>query len=256
MSDAIEGAAASDDGAGAGDSDYGPVSDRFRPGDLVVDVEDADTDADEAVVVNVPPVAARDWDAYTTDDGDTVSVAEDNPGYSPDAPVVVVAFADELGDARPEYDGNGPLALAPLTDDVMVYGFPEARLDRVGEYDGPAGVTDDDGGGDTGGDSDTGGDDGTGTVGNDSGEGDGPDGASADPHDDILDDLRALADHLAAGADVAVRDPRGADTTPWVRVDKLGDTYRVHGDGTVDGDGPLVDRLTDLAGDYLGGGEA
>jgi hypothetical protein len=232
MSDAAEGATASDAGDGAEGGDDAPVSDRFRPGDLVVDVEDGDPDADEAVVVNLPPVAARDWDAYTTPDGDTVTVADDNPGYSADAPVVVVAFADELADARPEYDGGGPLALASLTDDVMVYGFPEARLDRVGEYDGGADIADDDG------------------------DGDGPAGADDDAHDDTLDDLRALADHLAAGAGVAVRDPRGADATPWVRVDKLGDTYRVHGDGTVEGDGPLADRLADVAAGYLGGGEA
>ena len=95
-------------------------------GARVVDVEDEDPN--EAVVVNCPPVPAAEWGAYV-DAGEEVTVADDNPGYDPDAEVVVVAFADELAGAHPSYEGEDPLPLSEA--DCATYAFPPGRLKRV-----------------------------------------------------------------------------------------------------------------------------
>jgi hypothetical protein len=80
---------------------------RLSIGDTVVDGEDGD--GDEAFVVNLPPKAAADWGVRR--DGEQTTVAEDNPSYPDDAPVVVVAFQADLEPAGVEYDGDEPLDL-------------------------------------------------------------------------------------------------------------------------------------------------
>jgi hypothetical protein len=235
MSEAAEGGGDGDPVAGAEAPDDLPDrSHRFHCGDLVVDVEDGDPDADEAVVVNRPPVLASDWGVYYDRDlGEEVTVADDNPGYPDDDPVVVVAFAPALEDARPDYDGGEALPLSDLSEDVPVYAFPEGRLERVGHYRGPTTGSDDSGAG--------------------------ADTDAVDEEGDsspTRDDLEALADRLHDGAEVTVRDPDEEDATPWVRVDKLGSTYLIHADGDVDGDGPHADAIREVAADYLGGGTA
>lgn len=106
-------------------------------GARVVDVDD--DDPNEAVVVNRPPVPAAEWVAYV-DDGNEVTVADDNPGYDAEAEVVVVAFADELTAAHPTWDGDDPLALGGA--DCATYAFPPGRLDRVDGTDPEALLTD------------------------------------------------------------------------------------------------------------------
>jgi hypothetical protein len=107
-----------------------PDSEAFDLGDRVLDRED--DDPDEAVVVNRPPVAAEEWTVFH-ENGEEVTVADDNPGYDPKAEVIVVAFAAELEDAHPAYDADEPLALAEA--ECYTYAFPPGRLERVDDTD-------------------------------------------------------------------------------------------------------------------------
>lgn len=69
------------------------TQDDFAIGDTVVDREQSDPDI--AVVVNRPPMAAEEWEAYRSD-GEVVTVADDNPEYDPTSKVVVVMYPDAL----------------------------------------------------------------------------------------------------------------------------------------------------------------
>lgn len=169
-------------------------------GDVVVD-RDADSDQqNEAVVVNVPPPNADEWETP----GGTVATHPVNQQYPADADVVVVVFREELDEARPDYDGSRALSLATLADErVPYFAFPRPRLRRVGELEGALGVSD-------------------------------------------RRMLRVLADRLEAG---------GMDVTvdgDQLTASKLGETYRVDADGTVDGDGALATQLRDAVDEVLG----
>jgi hypothetical protein len=117
-------------------------------GDIVIDRERSDskkktknsnkseteTETDRAVVVNVPPVTAEEWDVF--DRGTTV--AEDNPQYRSDAPVAIVVFMPELDSEFQYYSGVAPLTLTRLNvSGVNWYAFPQPRLRKVGSK-GPA----------------------------------------------------------------------------------------------------------------------
>jgi hypothetical protein len=106
-------------------------------GARVVDVDDEDPN--EAVVVNLPPVPAAEWIAYV-DDGEEVTVADDNPEYNAAAEVVVVAFADEFDAAHPTWNADNPLPLGEA--DCATYAFPPGRLKRVDDTDPEALLTD------------------------------------------------------------------------------------------------------------------
>lgn len=116
-------------------SDDPPVA---EVGARVVDRDDPDPN--EAVVVNTPPVPADEWEAYTRYDGEEVTVAADNPGYDAGAEVVVVAFAEDLADAHPQYAGDAPLELGSV--ECPTYAFPPGRLERVDTTDPEALLTD------------------------------------------------------------------------------------------------------------------
>lgn len=103
---------------------------RLSIGDTVVDSEDDDPDG--ALVVNLPPVACDDWGVDRGDDEDR-TVADDNPSYPADAPVVVVAFRSDLSESHPEYEGEVPL---DLPAECKTYAFPAPRLDLVDDEDG------------------------------------------------------------------------------------------------------------------------
>ena len=64
------------------------TQDDFALGDTVVDREQDDPDT--AIVVNRPPMAAKDWEAYRVN-GEVVTAAEDNPEYDPASNVIVAS---------------------------------------------------------------------------------------------------------------------------------------------------------------------
>ena len=102
----------------------------FEIGDLVVDTDD--TNPNLACVINLPGIPCRRWDAYKTESGEQLTVADTNPDYDPDAHVVVCLFVDQIEEHYPDWDGTHPLDLATVTaDDVTHYGFPPGRLDTV-----------------------------------------------------------------------------------------------------------------------------
>jgi len=99
----------------------------ISPGDIVLDREQPNPD--EAVVVNTPPVKARDW--YVQGRG---MVADDNPDYPADNRVAIVVYRPTLNRRRPNYAGYGHLELSVLNEgDLSYYAYPESRLERVGE---------------------------------------------------------------------------------------------------------------------------
>lgn len=101
----------------------------FEIGDLVVDGDSESRDF--AVVVNLPPVPARDWTVFYDEEGGEVTVAMDNPGYDSEAEVVVVAFQEELNGELPVEE---PIPLTDLSDaGIGFYAFPPNRLEQVSE---------------------------------------------------------------------------------------------------------------------------
>jgi hypothetical protein len=190
-------------------------------GAIVVDADDEPGEQDPAVVVNLPPVAAEEWVAYH-DDGEEVTVADDNPEYDASAEVVVVVFREDLENAHPEYDGAEQLPLAGA--ECRTYAFPPQRLQRVGTF----------------------------------AEGDTTDDSEEDasePRDRLTDGQEALRERLEDAGDVRVEgDPTDPEAAVLV-LEKLGAEHVVDADGAVEG-GPLGDRLENLAAEYLGGGSA
>jgi len=101
-------------------------SECFDHGDIVVD-RDAD-EPHEAVAVNTPATSADEWVVNGSH-----TVAEDNPDYAADDPVVIVVYRDTLAAARPAYLGIEPIPVAALNEEeIPWYAFPESRLEHVG----------------------------------------------------------------------------------------------------------------------------
>ncbi|WP_049938140.1 hypothetical protein [Haloplanus natans] len=185
-------------------------------GALVEDADDADPNP--AVVINRPPVALDDWVAYRDDDGEDVTVAEDNPAYDADSEVVVVAFREDLERAHPDW--SPPEALE-LPAECPTYAFPPRRLRRIGDL-----VEEDD----------------TEDAG----------ASETTPADRLTDAQRALRERLEETSDVAVvADPDDPEAAV-LAVEKLGATHMIDADGAVEG-GPVADRLANVAAEYLGG---
>lgn len=191
-------------------------------GTVVLDREDGDPN--RAVVVNRPPVTADEWTAYVDEAGEEVTVADDNPSYDGTEEIVVVAFLDDLDPVRPEWAGESPLTLTDLHEDgASTYAFPPARLEPIGVVDPAA-----------------------------RGEHEPDEAESEESEQSLPDDMEALAERLEGGATV---ETEFLDGTPTLRVEKLGSTYRITPDATVEGDGPHDDRLAEVATEYLGAGE-
>jgi hypothetical protein len=194
--------------------------DELPVGAVVLDRED--DDPNRAVVVNRPPVRADEWTAYVDETGEEVTIADDNPSYDSTEEIVVVAFLDDLTPVRPEWAGESPLTLTDLHEDgASTYAFPPARLEPIGVIDpGARSVSD-------------------------------PDEAEDEGAEQSLtDDMEALAERLEEGATV---ESEFDGSTPTLRVEKLGSTYRITPDGVVEGDGPHADRLGEVATEYLEG---
>ncbi|RLM62554.1 hypothetical protein [Halorubrum sp. Atlit-26R] len=98
-----------------------PDTNSFELGDTVLDREDDDPNT--ATVINCPPVSCDAWDVGEE------TVADHNPAYDAEADVIVVAFDDDLAEAKPDYDGTDPIPLAEV--DIPTYAFPPGRLVNV-----------------------------------------------------------------------------------------------------------------------------
>lgn len=109
----------------------------LHPGVPVVDSEDPDPDP--AIVIDHLDVPIGDWIVY----GDE-TVADQNPSYDPEDPVVIVVFEHHLDSgwtgwrqARP-----GTLFDGVVTRGIKFHAFPRARLDRHRSVpSGPGDVT-------------------------------------------------------------------------------------------------------------------
>ncbi|WP_092664420.1 hypothetical protein [Halorientalis persicus] len=212
-----------------------------EPGVKVVDREADPQERDVAVVINSPPSTCEDWNAYYDQEKDDwVTVAEDNPEYEADVPVVVVAYLPDIeeGDAdiRPV---ESPVELGPL--DVTYYSFPPGRVKivdipdhvEVGADSSEGNASDEGGEGEA----------------SDESEGNAAEEESSEPPEwELSDEFEALRDRLAESATV---DVEHTEEGPVLAVEKLGTSYRIQEDGTITGDGALQDRLEDLVDEYL-----
>jgi hypothetical protein len=208
---------------------------QFTVGDVVLDTHQ--DSPNPAVVLNLPPKHASEWVAYA----DT-TVAEDNPDYPDDSPLVVVAFYDDLAEHAEELLWpESPVPLSELSDyGVKDYAFPVDRLkpaDDTSLAERHAGAdqatTETDTEADTTSDADEYDDSEPATTHEDN------EGSSAN-NNGGQQDLHELRDYLK---DNGVRSEIGDET---VVVEKLGETYRLSADGVVEGDGPYRDRLEQL----------
>ena len=99
-------------------------------GDSVADSED--NDPNEALVIKRPPrQTITDWE-YETESGSTTT-AEENPEYSADDQLVIVAFRSAVADAIDDWQTLDEEALfeAVVGHDITRYGFPESRLEQI-----------------------------------------------------------------------------------------------------------------------------
>lgn len=208
----------------------------FSVGDVVLDTHQESPNP--AVVVNIPPKQANEWTVYT----DT-TVAEDNPDYPDESPIVVVAFYDTLAEHAEEL--LWPESPIPLTElheyDVKDYAFPIDRLQSAEDTSLAARHSEDDRETttETTGETET------------TSDADGRDEDESEPaledneessakDNDGEQDLHELRDYLK---DNGVRSEIDDET---VVVKKLGQTYRLSTDEIIEGDGPYQDRLERL----------
>jgi ParB family chromosome partitioning protein len=100
-------------------------------GDLVIDRNDENPDV--AVVINTPPVEAREWNIESRD----ITLAKDNPDYPEDSQVINIIYREELERHYPYYTGGRPLELAEIKwkSGIKFYAFPRPRLKKTGELD-------------------------------------------------------------------------------------------------------------------------
>jgi len=214
-------------------------------GDPVVDGED--DDPSDGIVVLTPDATIAEWEIRVGDEERTI--AETNPEYDPDEPVVLVTYEHWLDEAWPEWETANPHELFDGVCDrgVKFYSFPASRLERdptrtphgdrgsreATAVSVPEGV---------GADEESDGERAEPT------DPDGPDeraeGSEAGdplPEDPVWDPpewMLELEARLAEGASVSIDEKREV-----MRIEKLGECYAVGTDGEIDGDGALRSRL-------------
>lgn len=194
----------------------------FAIGQRVVDRDDDDPNT--ALVVNTPPIPANDWEVY----GGPTTVADDNPDYPEDAPIVIVVFEEDLP-TDTDWDYTTYVPIVDLTDlDTTIYTFPAPRLTPFDS------------------DTDTAREQATATSPID-------DGTHPTDDGDTTADTTPAAETAASTRDPALTaledqlaqynlDITPADDGQALLIDKLGITYRVSPDG-VEGDGPHRKQL-------------
>ena len=218
----------------------------FPPGALVVDRED-DPDPDHAVVLNTPPIRAADWTVHRLE----TTVAEDNPDYPADDPVVVVAFRDYLDERKrlPDWDDHeGYWSMAELNEqDIRFYAFPASRLESLEAAD-PESEPESELGSHP--------ELNPNEPAEPASEGD-PDAdreherGNSDQEDDLesVVDLDGLTEQLEdAGCAIQYQDDR-------LQVSKLGEMYQITAAGEITGDGALRERLETVVEEYKRGQE-
>lgn len=215
----------------------------FAIGDVVYDCEDDDPNV--AIVVNTPSQPAQEWHAHGGH-----SVAEDNPEYPADASVIVVAFADALQAAFPDWEGSGPLPLTAINEsNASHYSFPAPRLTAADTAFSE--LSNDD---DFTSDSD-------GTT---------PSREDADPSTDVPSDRASEEDDSLTADDATATEPElsasmcalkerleeggmSVEVEPdgqALAATKLGDTYRVRPGEIIKGDGALRSKLASIVDKY------
>jgi hypothetical protein len=220
----------------------------FAIGETVVDRDQ--TDPTPAIVVNLPPQTADEWIAYTN-----TTVAEDNPDYSSDAPIIVVVYRHDLAAFDPDWpDHDGPFSLADLNEaGVSHYAFPAPRLTSLATddtTDAPTDATDSELGSAR---TDTPAEEKTTNAGTAEGESDpaiDPDESAAEEPEDDPDTnpsdppaaVRALEQRLNEGG---MTTELGTDGRT-IHATKLGETYRVRPGEVLTGDGALRSRLEEI----------
>ena len=214
-----------------------------------------------AIVVNCPPQTVNEWIAYTN-----TTVAEDNPDYPADAPVVVVVYRHDLAEFDPDWpDHDGPYSLADLNEaGVSHYSFPAPRLrsfatdDTTEAPDASTGTTETESGSEakTKPPEERATNASATEDGSDAAiEGDEP--AASEPETDPSPDpeppepsaaVRALEQRLTEGGMTTELEADGQT----IRATKLGETYRLRPGEVLDGDGALRSRLEEIvdAGDH------
>jgi hypothetical protein len=216
----------------------------IQPGDRVHDRDDPDPD--DAIVVNQPPTTASEWDVQSRD----CTLADDNPDYPEDASVVVVCFVDDLVEYGPPFDPTEQTALSLSTlneSGVNFYTFPAPRLTMIEspatDIDGAATTTESDDSEPT-----------TATTPTETATDTEPDHATEQTGEASEDESEAdtgpapALQQLTAtlednGLAVTIED---ADT---LMVEQLGQTYRIHADGGIEGDGALRSQLETIVQD-------
>jgi hypothetical protein len=107
------------------DSDQPPAT-GFNVGDIVFDRESDDDGPSAAYVTTLPDATADEWIAY-----EETTVAEDNPDYSADAPVVVVVYTSAVHYDLPNWNRYTPLSVSEIEEaGALYYAFPAPRLVR------------------------------------------------------------------------------------------------------------------------------
>ncbi|HET7323524.1 MAG TPA: hypothetical protein VFJ06_04260 [Halococcus sp.] len=203
-------------------------------GDVVRDRED--DDPDPAVVINVPDVPADEWDIPRF--GKTL--AEDNPDYPADAPIVTVLFEDNLDYHFPDWERDEPISYDTLDEwGLQYYTFPAPRLEPAeptepiqpdAESDGDTSSTDE-------------------AISPPTAEKDETDASAPSEADAETATQDSPTQPSAAVRALEARLEDGGMTTELesdgrtIRATKLGNTYRVRPDRVLDGDGPLRNRL-------------
>lgn len=201
-------------------------------GDTVHDRDDDDPST--GVVINLPGVRADEWDV--SNQGTTV--AEDNPDYPADAPVVSILFEDYLAEEFPDWERDEPISHATLNErDIYCYTFPAPRLEPAEFTDTEAQSAIDS---DSDPDPDPEPEDESERDSEDASEGDTETGTETAPEPPAA--VRALEQRLTEGG----MDTDIEDNGQIVRATKLGETYRVRPDEVVEGEGVLRNHLEEI----------
>ena len=205
-------------------------------GDVVQDRED--DDPDPAIVVNVPGVPADKWDVPRF--GKTI--AEDNPDYPANAPIVTVLFEDNLNYSFPDWERDTKIPYDTLDGrGLQYYSFPAPRLESAEPTEEVAES-----------DAETNGDSAptNGTTSSSTTDGTHVSAAADSSADASTEDSSAEPSAAVRALEARLED--GGMTTELesdgrtIRATKLGDTYRLRPDGVLDGDGPLRNRLEEI----------
>lgn len=193
----------------------------FDIGDVVHDRDD--DDPNNAVVVNTPSKLAHEWHAHKGK-----SVAADNPDYPDDAPVIVVAFAEALQPAFPDWEGAAPLPLTAINDsEASHYSFPAPRLTDAESSTASKPTSDSEPPSDS--------------VSNVS-----PSDDPATTAAELSASMRALKERLEEGGMSVEIEADGQA----LQATKLGDIYRVRPGEIIEGDGALRPQLSSIVHEF------